>query len=103
MSLKDLSEKAVDATIASAATKWGMGGGAITSAFGMLTSNGSVAFIGIVLTVLGFIINHTFQKRRELRELEEAEFRRTLALAEESRRTEMHAAQLAALRDKCPL
>ena len=100
MPLGELPETAFDATVASLATKWGMVGGAVTSAFGMLTSNGSVALIGIVLAILGFIINYTFQKRRECRELEEAELRRVLALAEESRRAEMHAAQLVALKDK---
>ena len=100
MPLGELPETAFDATVASLATKWGMVGGAVTSAFGMLTSNGSVALIGIVLAILGFIINYTFQKRRECRELEEAELRRVLALAEESRRAEMHAAQLIALKDK---
>lgn len=100
MPLRDLPETAFDATVASLATKWGMVGGAVTSAFGMLTSNGSVALIGIVLAILGFVINYTFQKRREYRELEEAKLRRVLALAEESRRAEMHAAQLIALKDK---
>ena len=100
MPLRDLPETAFDATVASLATKWGMVGGAVTSAFGMLTRHGSVALIGIGLAILGFVINYTFQKRRECRELEEAELRRVLALAEESRRAEMHAAQLNALKDK---
>ena len=100
MPLRDLPETVFDATIALPATRWGMVGGAVTSAFGMLTSNGSVTLIGIVLAILGFIINYTFQKRRECRELEEAKLRRVLALAEESRRAEMHAAQLIALKDK---
>ena len=100
MPLRDLPETAFDATVASLATKWGMVGGAVTSAFGMLTCNGLVTLIGMVLAILGFIINYTFQKRRECRELEEAELRRAHALAEESRRAEMHAAQLVALKDK---
>lgn len=49
-----------DATIASLTAKWGMGGGTLTSIFGWLSSNGAAIFIGIVITILGFILNGVF-------------------------------------------
>lgn len=100
MPIKELSGGMVDSTISSLATKWGMVGGAITSAFGTLTSNGSVALIGILVTVLGFLINYTFQCRRERRDIEEATLKRSVVLAEEARRVELHAARLAAIKEK---
>lgn len=93
---------AVETSFTTAATKWGMGGGTLTTAFGWLASNGAAVFIGIVVTVLGFVVNYVFQRRRDKREAELAEFQRNIELAEERRRQEMHEAQLAALRgERC--
>lgn len=93
-----------DAMVTSTATWGGMGGGTLTSVVGWLMSDGAVAFIGVAVTVLGFIVNHIFQIRRDRREIERdrlltahEEFTKQLGLAEEARRQEMHKAQLAAL------
>ena len=92
---------ATDTVVTSAATKWGMGGGTIAATFGWLTSNGVAVAIGILVTVLGFVINYIFQRRRDRREVEQKAFDRQLALAEEKRRQELHEAQLRAIHDKC--
>lgn len=99
--IKDtVQEIAVDGTVASVATKWGMGGGTLAAAFGWLTSNGAAVLIGIFVTVLGFIINYIFQRRRDRREAEQAKLSRKLELAEEKRRQELHEVQLLAIRTK---
>lgn len=67
----DLLNKISDATIASLTTRWGMGGGTVTSLYGWLCSNGAAIFVGIVLTLLGFIINLVFQYARDKRSREE--------------------------------
>jgi 4-hydroxybenzoate polyprenyltransferase len=97
MSLQDT---AVDATVSSIASKWGMGGGTMASIFGWFTSNAAAVLIGILVTVLGFLINYYFQRRRDRRETEQIEFKRELQLAEERRRKELHEAQLAAIRER---
>lgn len=91
---------AVETTFTSAATKWGMGGGTVTAAYGWLTTNGAAVMIGILVTVAGFVVNYIFQRRRDKREAEYAAFQRTLEMAEEKRRNELHQAQLALLRQK---
>lgn len=89
---------AAEQTVTSLATKWGMGGGTAATAYGWLTSSAGAMLIGIVVTILGFIINGVYQQARHRRETEEANFRRQIALAEERRRDEMHQAQLAAIK-----
>lgn len=89
-----------ESAVTSVATKWGMGGGASASVYGWLTSSEAIAVIGILITVLGFIVNWFFQRRRDKREVEVAEFRRQMELAEEARRVELHQAQLEALKQR---
>lgn len=89
---------AAEAAVTSAATKWGMGGGSLAAVYGWLTSSGAAMLIGIIATILGFVINAIYQQKRHRRESEEADFRRLIALAEERRRDEMHKAQLAAIK-----
>lgn len=94
---------ATDTAVTSVATKWGMGGGTVAAAYGWLTSNGGAVVIGILVTVLGFVINYIFQRRRDRREEEQREFDRKLALAEEERRQELHEAQLRAIQARCEI
>ena len=89
---------ASDAVVSSIATKYGMAGGALATLYGWVTSSNVAVFLGIMATVLGFIINLVYQHRRHVREEAEAEFRRTMKMAEESRQIELHQAQLAALK-----
>lgn len=85
-------------TVTSLATKWGMGGGTAASIYGWVTSSTGAVLIGVIVTILGFIINLIYQHKRNCREAEEVAFRRVLALAEEERRAEMHKAQLEAIK-----
>ncbi len=70
----------VEATISSVASK-GMSGGTVTSVYGWITSNEAMALIGVIVAVLGFIVNCIFQFRRDMRE------------------QELHRSKLAALKD----
>lgn len=100
MGVRDyVNDNITDAAVTSVATKYGMGGGSLTSIIGFVTSNGLAVLIGILVTVGGFVVNYWFQRRRETREIEGLKFDRAIALAEEQRRIEMHAAQMQALRD----
>lgn len=58
-----------EATVTSLASK-GMGGGATASIFGWITSNEAIAIVGVVITILGFVVNFIFQVRRDRREQE---------------------------------
>ncbi len=87
------------------ATKWGMVGGTMTTAYGWLSSAGTAVFVGVLVTILGFIISAVYQRRREKREVDQINFNKTLALSEENRRMahearmiELHQAQLNALK-----
>lgn len=46
----------------------GMSGGAATSVWGAMTSNETIALIGVTITILGFVVNLIFQFRRDRRE-----------------------------------
>lgn len=95
-------DTAVEATVSSVAMKYGMGGGTVATAIGWLSSSGAAVLIGIAVTVLGFLVNYIFQRRRDKREAKRAELQYELELSEERRRQEMHVAQLEALRSKSP-
>ena len=92
-----------DATFSWIATKIGMGGGTLASIFGWFTSNDAAVFIGILITVLGFVMNAWFQRRRDAREEAEAALRREHEIKREQRLEEMHQAQLEALRNNCAI
>lgn len=73
----------VEATVSSIASK-GMGGGTMTSIYGWVTSNEAMVLIGVVVTILGFVMNCIFQFRRDRRE------------------QELHRSKLAALNEQKP-
>lgn len=79
-----------DATIASLTAKWGMGGGTLTSIFGWLSSNGAAIFIGIIITIFGFILNGVFQWMREKRAREEHNLKKKLLELELRKQQEEH-------------
>jgi fucose permease len=68
-STKAAVDTAVDTVVSSAATT-AMGGGATTSLFGWITSNHSIAVMGLMVAILGFSVNLYFQLRRDRREQE---------------------------------
>ena len=74
--------------------RWGMGGGLTTLLYGWATDAGTAVFIGIVVTVLGFIMSCYFQRKRQLREKAEIDLRTELLLREEARKKELHQARL---------
>ena len=63
--MSNLSDSVTDATLAAASTKWGMGGGAVTSIFGAISQNEVLVGVGVITTVLGFIFNWYFQWKRD--------------------------------------
>ena len=113
-SLSDPQLTSTDAVSSWIATKIGMAGGTLASVFGWFTSNGAAVFVGILITILGFVMNAWFQRRRDARELlyhqrkdarEEAEavLRREHQIKLEQRLEEIHRAQLEALRNNCAI
>lgn len=73
-------------------------GGLFTSVYGWLTHTGSAIFIGILITILGFVVNYYFQKKRSKREhmLWEQTFEANIRA--ETRKEELHQARLEAIR-----
>ena len=106
MSNKPLSDPQLantDATFSWIATKIGMAGGTLASVFGWFTSNGAAVFVGILITILGFVMNAWFQRRRDAREEAEANLRREHQIMRELRLQELHQAQMETLRNNCPI
>lgn len=86
-----------EAAVVSIATKVGMGGGSAASAVGWLASNNTVVVTGLFVTILGFLINLYYQRRRDNRETRESELKMALDQAEEKRNEELHKAQMSVL------
>lgn len=78
----------------SISNRWGMGGGFLTLMYGWLTDASTAVFIGVLVTVGGFVMSFYFQRRKNSREKVEAALRRELLLKEEQRKEELHQAQL---------
>ena len=72
----------IDANLAHASVKWGMGGGSITSIFGYLSSSDVLMIMGVITTALGFLVNLYFQYRRDVRSKEEHELTTELLKAQ---------------------
>lgn len=90
--------QAVEAAAVSIATKVGMGGGSAASTVGWLASNNTVVVVGLFVTIVGFLINLYFQRRRDKRETRESELKMKLDLAEEKRNAELHKVQMSVLK-----
>lgn len=67
-------QTALEATASAVATKVTYGGG-ITSFFGLITSINWLSLIGVIVAVLGLIINTYFQIKRDRREEAESNAR----------------------------
>ncbi|UKL14819.1 holin class II [Stenotrophomonas phage C121] len=98
MRVRDAITGSTDGLIASVASKYGMGGGLATSVYGWLSSGTTAVFIGVLVTIGGFVINLIFQRRRENREILATDARLRREEAEERRKQEMHEAQMEAIR-----
>lgn len=79
---------------ANISNKWGMGGGLMTVLYGWMTDAGTAVFVGIVITLAGFVMSYYFQRKRQNRERAEAELRKELLLRDEARKEELHQAQI---------
>lgn len=89
-----------DIAIASMTTKYGMGGGVLTSLIGWLSSNEAVVIIGIVVTLLGFIINLIFQLKREKRQIKASLLEEELMKKEDQRKQALFEEQMRQLKGK---
>ena len=89
-----------DLAIASMTTKYGMGGGVITSIVGWLSSNEAVVIIGIVVTLLGFIVNLIFQIKREKRQIKASLLEEELMKKEDQRKQALFEEQMKQLKGK---
>lgn len=92
-----LSDIPLEATVSSVATKVGMPGGVLYTVYGWLSSSAGAIVIGVLVTVLGFVVNFIYQKKRDAREDKEKELSRQLLLAEDARKQEIHVLQMRAL------
>lgn len=89
-----------DIAIASMTTKYGMGGGVLTSLIGWLSSNEAVVIIGIIVTLLGFIINLIFQIKREKRQIKASLLEEELMRKEDQRKQALFEEQMKQLKGK---
>ena len=89
----------VETALASAGTK-SMWGGSVTSVIGYLSTSSAAVFIGVIITVLGFLFSMYFQRKAHIRQTEEWEIRKLIAEREEARKEEIHELRLKQLRNR---
>lgn len=92
-----LTDNVIDNTLISLSSKSTIGG-LFTSIYGWLTQTGSAVFIGIVITILGFLINYYFQKKKAKRDLILWQQMFDANEKAERRKEELHLARLEAIR-----
>jgi len=73
-------------------------GGLFTSLYGWLTQTGSAVFIGIVITILGFLVNYYFQRKKAKRDHILWQQMFDANERAEKRKEELHLARLEAIR-----
>lgn len=73
-------------------------GGNLATVWGVLSDTGVAVFVGIVITIAGFILQWLMSRRRMQFDREQQEFSNRLRLAEEKRAEELHLAKLEAIR-----
>lgn len=88
-----------DGSLANTTAKYGMGGGAVTSIVGWLSSSEAVILIGVIVTILGFLINLMFQIRRDKRQQIKDELEKSLLLAREKREEALFEEQMKQLKE----
>ena len=92
-----LTDSVIDNALISLSSKSTIGG-LFTSIYGWLTQTGSAVFIGIVITILGFLINYYFQKKKARRDLILWQQMFDANEKAERRKEELHLARLEAIR-----
>jgi hypothetical protein len=98
MSIKSLQSAVTDNTtrdtvMISASSKTTIGG-TVTSVFGWLSSTDVAVFIGVVITVLGFLVNFYFARLKTKREIALLMAQEKAQLRSEEREEELHRARL---------
>ena len=88
-----------DATLANMTAKYGMGGGAVTSFIGWLSSSEAVILIGVIVTILGFLVNLIFQVRRDKRQRDRDDLEKQLLIAKEKREEKLFEEQMKQLKE----
>lgn len=87
-----------DTALASAGSKWTVGG-LMTSVLGWVTSSGAAVLIGILVTIGGFLVTWYYQRKREKRQ-EAQSIREAIAFEkEELRKEELHNLRVAAIKE----
>lgn len=89
-----------DIAIESMTAKYGMGGGVVTSVIGWLSSNEAVVLIGVLVTVLGFLVNLIFQVRRDKRQIKAALLEEELLKKDDARKQAIFEEQIKQLKEK---
>ena len=97
MSIKGVQDNTIDAAMISIGSK-GMGGGAVTSIIGYMSSNGFAVLIGVLVTILGFLCSVYFQRRAHIRNREKWEMEKEQMKREEARKEELHQLKIQQLR-----
>lgn len=89
-----------DGSIANMTAKYGMGGGAVTSFIGWLSSSEAVILIGVIVTILGFLVNLMFQMRRDKRQKDRDELEKQIMIAKEKRDIRLFEEQMKQLKEQ---
>lgn len=92
-----LTDSVIDNALISLSSKSTVGG-LFTSVYGWLTQTGSAVFIGIIITILGFLVNYYFQKKKAKRDLILWKQMFDANEKAEKRKEELHLARLEAIR-----
>lgn len=74
----------------SISNKVGLGGGFFTLMYGWLSDTNTAVFLGVLVTVIGFIMSLYFQRKKDKRERNESEMRKQLLQEQAQREKEMH-------------
>lgn len=72
--------------------------GNLATVWGVMSDTGVAVFVGIVITIAGFILQWFMSRRRLQFDKEQQEFLNRLRLEEEARARELHLAKLEAIR-----
>ena len=87
-----------DVSMANMSAKYVMGGGAFTSFIGWLSSSEAVLLIGVIVTILGFVINLIFQVRRDRRQIHTVELEEEYMKKEDERKQALFEEQMKQLK-----
>lgn len=83
--------KTVDETMGtSISNKIGLGGGFFTLMYGWLSDTSTAVFLGVLVTVIGFIMSLYFQRKKDRRERNEYEMKKQLLQEQAQREKELH-------------